>query len=312
MSRRNGSSNPEAGVATSAAVGTFAAANGTPTAPLGRASWSGFLRWSLVVVPVKAYPAVSSSESISFNQLHADCGQRIQYHKVCPLHGKVDAAAIARGYQYAPDQYVVVETAELDNLRPAKDQGLLLEQCLDAGHIEPTRFSGRSLYLVPEGLPAQRPYLVLHQALHHRGKVALGRIVLSGHRHVALVRPSGRLLSMHLLHDPAQVRSAATWEGLLRDGAASPEEQQLAAMLIDSSTAALDWSKYRDDTAEKLSALIEAKIAGRQWVAPAEEPVQVLQLLDALKQSVAAVGEKTRKVQGKTRKQPLLSQGRSA
>lgn len=306
MSRKNGSANQQASAALSAVN------KGAPAAPLGRASWSGFLQFSLVVVPVKAYPAVSTTEDIAFNQLHADCGQRINYQKVCPLHGKVEAEAIVRGYQYAPDQYVVVQTSELDNLRPAKDQGLVLEQCLDAGQIEPTLFSGRSLYLVPEGLPAHRPYLVLHQALHSRGKVALGRIVLSGHRHVALVRPSGRLLSLHLLHDPVQVRSCSTLEALLRDGAASPEEQQLAAMLIDSSTAALDWSKYRDDTAEKLSALIEAKIAGRQWVAPAEEPVQVLQLLDALKQSVATVGEKTRKVRGKPQKQPLLSQRRSA
>ena len=166
--------------------------------------------------------------------------------------------------------------------------------------------------MVPEGLPAQRPYLVLQEALQQRRKAALGRIVLSGHRHAVLVRPTGRLLSMHLLHDPTLVRSCASLEALLRDGAASQEEQQLAAMLIDSRTAALDWSKYRDDTAEKLSALIEAKIAGRQWVAPAEEPVPVLQLLEALKQSVAAAGEKTRTVRAKPEKRPLLSQRRSA
>jgi DNA end-binding protein Ku len=306
MSRKNGSSNQEAGAAASATV------NAATAAPLGRASWSGFLRLSLVVVPVKAYPAVSTTETIAFNQLHADCGQRINYQKVCPRHGKLEAEAIVRGYQYAPDQYVVVETSELDNLRPAKDQGLVLEQCIDAGQIEPTLFSGRSLYLVPEGLPAQRPYLLLHEALRTRGKAALGRIVLSGHRHVALVRPSGRLLAMYLLHDPTQVRSCATLETLLRDGAASQEEQQLAGMLIDSTTAAIDWSKYRDDMAEKLSALIEAKIAGRQWVAPAEEPVQVLQLLDALKQSVAVAGEKTRSVRAKPEKRPSLSQRRSA
>jgi DNA end-binding protein Ku len=117
---------------------------------------------------------------------------------------------------------------------------------------------------------------------------------------------------MYLLHDPVQVRSSSTLEASVRDGAASPEEQQLAAMLIDSTTAAIDWSKYRDDTAEKLSALIEAKIAGRQWVAPAEEPVQVLQLLDALKQSVAAAGEKARRVKEKPQKQSLFSRRRSA
>jgi DNA end-binding protein Ku len=153
---------------------------------------------------------------------------------------------------------------------------------------------------------------VLQQALLRSGKVALGRIVLSGHRHLALVRPAQRLLTLHLLHDPAQVRSGSTLEAWLRDGAPSPEEQQLAAMLIDSTTAAIDWSKYRDDTAEKLSELIEAKLAGRPWVAPAEEPVPVLQLLDALKQSVAAVAEKTNKGRGKPRTQPLPRQRRSA
>jgi len=305
MSRRNGSSTPE----TDAAVAV--AAQDAPAAPLGRASWSGFLRWSLVVVPVKAYPTVSSSETISFNQLHADCGQRIHYQKVCPLHGKVEAEAIVRGYQYAPEQYVVVETSELDNLRPAKDQGLVLEECIGAGQVEPAWFSGRSLYLAPEGLPAQRPYRVLHEALQTRGKAALGRIVLSGHRHLALVRPAGRLLAMHLLHDPTQVRSRASLEAALRDGAASQEEQQLAALLIETATvAAIDWSKYRDDTAEKLSALIETKIAGRQWVVPAEEPPQVLQLLDALKQSVAEETKRTGRA--KPQKRPASCQRRSA
>ncbi len=146
---------------------------------------------------------------------------------------------------------------------------------------------GWTLYLVPDGLPAQGPYLVLQAALQSQGKAALGRITLSGHRHVALVRPTGRLLSMHLLHDPAKVRSFAALESGLREGAVSPEQERLATMLLDSITGTVDWDRYRDDTAEKLSALIEAKIAGQPCIAPAEEPVQVLQLLDALKQSVA-------------------------
>src|SRR6476646_771535 len=87
-------------------------------APRGRPSWSGLLQLSLVTVPVKAYPAVSTSDARHFHQLHADCGQRIRYEKRCPIHGPVEAAAIAKGYPYAPDQYVVVEADELDKLRP--------------------------------------------------------------------------------------------------------------------------------------------------------------------------------------------------
>ena len=83
----------------------------------GRASWSGLLQLSLVSVPVKAYPAACTSHQVHFNQLHAGCGQRIRYAKHCPCHGPVDAAAVVRGYEYAPGQHVVVEPDELDLYR---------------------------------------------------------------------------------------------------------------------------------------------------------------------------------------------------
>ena len=144
----------------------------TGRAPRGRASWSGLLRFSLVAVPIKAYPAHTASDAISFNQLHAGCGERIRYQKHCPVHGQVDGEEIAKGYQYAPDQYVIVESSELEQLRPAKEKALSLEQFVDPQQIDPVVFSGRTLYLVPDGLPAQRPYLVLAQAMQHAAKGA--------------------------------------------------------------------------------------------------------------------------------------------
>jgi DNA end-binding protein Ku len=256
-------------------------------APRGRASWSGLLRLSLVAVPIKAYPAVSTSETIRFNQLHADCGQRVRYEKHCPSHGKLDGPSIVRGYEYAPGQYVLVEPSELDRLRPAKDKALQLEQFVQADQIDPALFSGRSLYLFPHGLPAQRPFLVLAEAMRQRGCWAVGRVVLSGNRQVVVIRPVGRLLSMHVLHEPRQLRAASTWDSELGSAAATDEELQLAGTLIDSASRPVDWSQYRDDTAEQLTALVEAKIAGQPLTPPTEEPAQVLHLLDALKQSVA-------------------------
>src|SRR5437016_14350961 len=82
----------------------------------GRPSWSGLLRLSLVSVPVKAYPAVSSTSASHFHLLHAGCGRRITYAKNCPLHGPVEGEAIIRGYEYAADQYVVVEPQEVEQL----------------------------------------------------------------------------------------------------------------------------------------------------------------------------------------------------
>jgi DNA end-binding protein Ku len=259
----------------------------------GRASWTGILQVSLVAVPVKAYPATSTTDTIRFNQLHAPCLQRIRYEKHCPIHGKVEAAEIVKGYPYAPDQYVVVEETELERLRPPKEKALLLEQFVEAGQVEPVMLSGRTLYLFPDGLAAQRPYLLLAEAMQVRVCCAVGRITMTGRRYGVVVRPRGRLLAMHVLHDPALVRPAATLEADLRDGASSPEELNLACTLIDSASGPLDWSRLRDDTPEKLAQLIEAKLEGREVAAAEEEPAQVLQLLDALKQSVTqAAGKK--------------------
>jgi DNA end-binding protein Ku len=252
------------------------------------------LRISLVTVPVKAYPAVgSTSISPHFHLLHGGCGQRIGYQKHCPRHGPVEAAAIVRGYEYAPGQHVVVEAEELDKLRPARDKALVLEQFVAVGEVDPVFFAGRSLYLLPDGAAAQHPYAVLVAALRQSLKAALGRVVLSGSRQLVLVRPVSKLLAMDVLHYPAQVRQASAWESDLAAGVATLAEQELAAQLIALSSGPLDWSRYRDTSAEELASLLQAKIAERPPAVAEEEPVAVLQLLDALKQGVVAAESRT-------------------
>jgi DNA end-binding protein Ku len=273
---------PSATGKTPAATATLAA-----PPPRGRPSWSGLLRLSLVGVPVKAYAAVSSTAPSHFHLLHADCGQRIHYTKCCPQHGAVDGDAIVRGYEYASDQYVVVEPEELQQLRPARDQALILEHFLPVQDIAPTFFAGRSLYLLPDGPAAQHPYGVLVDALQHAGQGALGRVVLSNQRQLVLVRPCSRLLVLDVLHYPSQVRSVASWEADLPPCVASDAERALAGQLIALAGGPVDWARYRDTSAEELATLIEAKRAQQPPVAAAEEPV-VLRLLDALQQSVAA------------------------
>jgi DNA end-binding protein Ku len=267
-------------------------APGSPSLPgsaatRGRASWSGLLKLSLVTIPVKAYPAASTSQQIHFNQLHAGCGQRIRYEKHCPVHGQVDAGAIVSGYAYAPDQYVVVDQAELEPLRPAQERALCLERFLEPHALDPALFSGRTLYLLPDGMAAHHAYAVLTQMLGQRRKWALGRVVLGGHRVLALVRPCAQLLALHVLHFPEQLRSAAALPTLPRLEAASPEEQQLAGLLIDAACQPIAWSEYQDDAAEKLRTFIQAKLAGRTLTAPVPEEIPILQLVDALKRSVA-------------------------
>jgi len=265
-----------------------------PNAPMtgsassrGRASWSGLLQLSLVTIPVKAYPAASTSQQIHFNQLHAGCGQRIRYEKHCPIHGKVEAGAIVSGYAYAPDQYVVIDQTELEPLRPAKERALSLERFVDPQDLDPALFSGRTLYLMPDGLAAQHAYAVLTQVLGQRRKWAVGRVGLGGHRVLALVRPCGPVLALHVLHFPEHLRSVDALPPLCRSDAASSEEQRLAGLLIDAATQPIRWSDYRDDSAEQLRTLIQAKLEGKTLTAPVPEEMPILQLVDALKRSVA-------------------------
>jgi len=253
----------------------------------GRPSWSGLLQVSLLAVPVKAYPAVSSTDTVHFHQLHADCGQRIRYDKRRPVHGSVDAAAIVKGYPYARDQYIVVGADELDQLRPTQDRALRLEQFVEPWQVAPTLFAGRCLYLLPDGLGARRPYAVLAEALRQHGKWALGRVVLSGQRQLAVVRPSGRGLALDVLHYPERLRATPS-DTEAGAEPATPEELRLAGLLIDAASGPIDWTQLRDASAAEVRALVEAKVAGRPPV-PTTAPTAVLSCLDALRQSVAAV-----------------------
>jgi len=260
----------------------------------GRSSWSGLLRVSLVAVPVKAYAAVSSASASSHcHMLHAGCGQRIGYQKHCPRHGAVESADIVRGYEYSRGQHVVVEPEELEKLRPARDKALVLEQFVAQAEVDPTFYAGRSLHLLPDGPAAQHPYGVLVDALRQAGKAALGRVVFSGSRQLVLVRPSGRVLALDVLHYPAQVRLAASWEADVVASAATPEERALAAQLISRSSGPADWARYRDTSTEELAALLQAKVANQPPPAAAEEPAAILHLLEALQQSVAATDKST-------------------
>ncbi|MEK6237453.1 MAG: hypothetical protein N2C14_22300 [Planctomycetales bacterium] len=257
-------------------------------APRGRASWTGLLQIGLVTLPVKAYSAIDSTEPIRFNQLHAGCGQRITQPRHCPVHGALDAAEIERAHQYAPGQYVVIEASELEAMRPAKDKALCIEQFVDPEAVDPVFFSGRSSYLLPSDRVAWQAYLLLVHAMRTHRRWGLGRVVLSGRRRAAALRAEGGLLTMHVLHDPPQVRPAERWREEIPQLELDASQRQLAERLVEASTEPVDWSRYRDDLEQQLSRLVELKIAGRQVVAQPDEPLaETVSLLDALQQSVA-------------------------
>ena len=256
-----------------------------------RSSWKGFLRLSLVSVTVKAFTASSSGSDIRLNQLHKDCHSPIKYQKVCPLHGELDSDSIVSGYQYAKGQYVVIDPDELSQLRRESDKAIDIDGFYPADSVDPVYLSGKNYYLVPDGLVGQKAYHLLHHVMSNKDLFALAHVVLSGREQLVLVRPMSRLLVMSVLNYAAQVKQPAAFEDEVGDVAFADDEVRLTEKLVEATSAdELDLSKYRNAHTEKLTQLIEAKVEGKEIVAapPAEEP-KVIELMEALKASVARV-----------------------
>jgi DNA end-binding protein Ku len=255
-----------------------------------RSSWKGYLKLSLVSVPVKAFNATTTSGSeIRLNQLHAACKSRIKYAKTCPTHGEVKQDEIVSAYEHAKDQYVVIDTEELDKLRTEDDKAIRVDVVIKPDQLDPMFNSGKTYYLMPDGPVANNSYALITQAMADEGYWALAQVVMHGHEQLVALRPLGSLLTMTVLHLDEEVTKPTSFQDDLPKVTVAPEELNLAKQLLKASLATkLDYTKYKDVYTEKLSKLIQAKVEGKEVVAaPAPAQAHVISLMDALRQSVA-------------------------
>lgn len=244
---------------------------------------------SLVAVPVEAFTAATAGKGeVHLNQLHEACHSRIRYRKFCPVHGEVPNDEIVYGYEYAKDQYVVLEPGERESFRQQAERSMTIDRFIPANAIEPFYFSGRNYYLLPEGAAADKPYRVLCAAMREEERCALGQVVMSGRQEVALVRPAESVLTMSLLNYTAQVKPLADFVEEVGEGRVSADELKLARTLIQqTSSDEPSLEQYEDTYTQKFKEAIEAKIAGKDVVqSPEEEDVPVVNLMDALRKSL--------------------------
>ncbi|HET8691288.1 MAG TPA: Ku protein, partial [Steroidobacteraceae bacterium] len=167
-----------------------------------RTSWKGFLRLSLVSVPVKAYTANNPEEEIRLNQLHQACNGRVRYKKVCETHGELRAEDIVSGYEYAKDQYVVIDDEELQKVRAKSDKSVAIDGFVSPDAIDPVYVAGRTYYLLPDGPAGNRPYALLARGMADANVVAIAQVVLSGREQLVMVRPQDGMLVMTVLNYP--------------------------------------------------------------------------------------------------------------
>jgi DNA end-binding protein Ku len=255
-----------------------------------RPSWKGFIRLSLVSVPVEGYTASATGTSqVSLNQLHRDCGERIRYKKTCPIHGEVASDQIVMGYEFAKDQYAVIDPDEIEQLRSEADRSINVDRFVAPDDVDPRFFSGKTYYLLPSGKPGQKPYALLHRAMTDADVVGLAQVVISSREQLVALRPIGKLLAASVLQYAADLKPVDDFEKLLEAEPVAAQELKLAKTLIDATRAdQAELENFRDLYAERMRELIDAKVAGREVARPKTtgKAPATINLMDALKASL--------------------------
>jgi DNA end-binding protein Ku len=260
-----------------------------------RPTWKGFLKVSLVNIPVKVFPATESAATISFNQLHAECQTRIQQKRWCPhCEREVPHSEVVKGYEFEKGRYVVVGDEDIQKVRVESTRVIDLAQFTDETSIDPI-YVDRAYYLAPDGAVASEAFAVMREGM--AGKAGIGKVALYGREYLVAVRPQKKGLVMYTLHHDAEIRSIDEVEELNSvPSKVKPEEMKLAKQVVATFDGELNLKDYKDEYREGLRKIIDAKIAGEEIVAPdVQEPPKVVDLMEALRKSLNAVSTEKKK-----------------
>ncbi|HEU4943179.1 MAG TPA: Ku protein [Gaiellaceae bacterium] len=257
-----------------------------------RTIWNGSINFGLVNIPVglalATKPAARQSD-VSFRTLHRECGTPIRQKRWCPVHDReVSADELVKGWEVSKGEFVMVEDADLEAIAQYDDsRAIEIQTFVPLDQVDPVFFD-RTYYLAPSSTPAQRrPYVLLLRALQESEMGAVGRFVLRGQEHFALIRPRGDALALETLFVAEDVRSQAEVEEAVGDTEVKEAELELARQVIDSLAADFDATALESEYRRDLREMLEAKLSGQEIKRP--EPVEetpVIDLMEALRQSV--------------------------
>lgn len=250
-----------------------------------RAIWRGAISFGMVSIPVKLYSATDSKD-ISFRQLAKEDLQPIKYLRWSPtLDREVPFDEITKGYEYAKEQYVILDDSDFDHLPVPSKHVITITSFVDGREIDPVYYE-KAYQLDPDEIGV-KPYALLVKAMDERGLVALGKLAMRQKEQLVCLRPSGGHLMIEVLYYPDEVRP---YEGTdVSDVAVSKPELEMAFALIDMLREPFDPSKFRDEYRDTLMSMIQAKLEGGE-VVTAEEPAPAptVDLMAALRASIAA------------------------
>ncbi len=256
-----------------------------------RAIATGQIAFGLVNIPVKLFSAAETSEKISFNMLHKDCGNRIQQQLFCPKDERtIDRSEVVKGYEFAKGQYVLFNDEELKALEEKSTQQIDITEFVKSDLIDPIYFS-KPYYLGPDK-GGSRPYTLLARALQETGRWAVAKYAARGKGYLVVIRPLGKGLVMQQLYYPNEIRAIDELD--LGDAEIRENELRMAIQLAEMSASdEFHPEQYRDEVQERVRGLIQRKIEGEEiTMTDAEEPrAQVIDLMEALRKSLGGAPE---------------------
>ena len=264
-----------------------------------RTIWNGSISFGLVSIPVglalATKPAARQSD-VSFRMLHRECRTPIRQKRWCPTHDReVGPDELVKGWEVAKGEFVIVEDEDLEAIESVDDsRSIEINRFVPLGAVDPIYFD-RTYFLAPASNAAQRrPYVLLLEAMKDTEMAAVGRFVLRGQEHFCLIRARGEALALETLFVAEDVRSQAEIEEAVEETQVKDAELALARQVIESLEADFEPEELQSEYRRDLRAMLEAKLAGEEITRP--EPVvdeaPVVDLMDALRQSVAEVSKK--------------------
>jgi len=260
--------------------------------------WKGYLKVSLVSIPIKMYNATTRGRSIKFHMLHDKCNSRIRQEKICPhCERAVDNEEIVKGYQYGKDMYVVVSDEDIQKAQKEATDFIEIVKFVDNTQIPPIYFFD-SHFLVPDGKAGAESFGVFHKAMVDTEKAAVGKVVLRNKEHLLSVTPYNDSLIAYTLHYPEEIQDIKTLQELkdLEKVEVNDDNLKLAESLIDNLSGDFILDEYVDEYTETLKEIVRAKAEGEEVkIAPEVEKGKVVNFMDALEKSVKKTGRKPKK-----------------
>ncbi|HWN68714.1 MAG TPA: Ku protein, partial [Haliangium sp.] len=256
---------------------------------MARPIWSGSISFGLVNVPVRLHTVVRDKQ-VHFHMMSSDGSCRLRRKLYCPETNKeYDFGETSRGYEVAPDQYVLIEDEELDRLKPEQGHAVEIQEFVDLQDVDPVYFD-RPYYVSPDKGGA-KGYRLLVEAIEHSGKVGIARFVMRQRQHLAVLRVRDHALVLETMHYHDEVAEVSELDLPDRKTSVNERERELAVQIIESMATTFEPERYTDEYREQLEELIRQRAAGVEETALEEAPPEpggkVIDLMEALKKSLA-------------------------